>query len=135
MPSKTKKQVQWSLASVALADAYTDFTLSRQAMNCTPATMSFYQFTAGVFVLWLASQGVTDPQEVAARYVRQYLAQLIARGRKDTTVHDHARAIRTLLKFWHSEGYMPAPIEFDMPKLAKKRLPVLSAEQLQQVIK
>jgi hypothetical protein len=93
---QAKQSRGWSLASVALQDAYTDFILSRQAMNCTPVTMSFYRFTA---------------------------------------VHDHTRAIRTLLRFWQSENYIPAPVHFDMPKLAKKRLLKLSAEQLQTIIK
>jgi len=135
VPAKTKPKQPWNLASLNLQDGYTDFTLSRQAMNCTPSTMLFYQFTAGSFVLWLASQGATDPAEVTARQVRAYLAQLIAKGRKDTTLHAHARAIRTLLRFWHAEGYMPTLIKFDMPKLSKKRLPVLTAEQLKQVVK
>ena len=78
---------------------------------------------------------MTDPGEVSARYVRQYLAQLIARGLKDTTTHDHARAIRTLLRFWNEEGYIPSPVKFDMPKLEKKRLLVLTADELRQVIK
>ena len=41
LQSKTTKQ--WKLASLALLDAYTDFVLSRQVMNCTPATMEFYK--------------------------------------------------------------------------------------------
>lgn len=135
MSVKTRIKAAWNLASVALADAYTDFTLSRQAMNCTESTMLFYQFTIGTFVLQLAADGVTDPREVTARHVRQYLAGLISRGQKDTTVHAHARAIRTLLRFWHAEKYMPELITFDMPRLEKKRLPVLTAEQLQKVIK
>ena len=74
--SRKLKAASWSLASLALADAYTDFILSRQAMNCTPVTMSFYRFTAGKFLEWIESQGVTDPQEVSARHVRQFLAEL-----------------------------------------------------------
>jgi len=135
MTPKTKIKQLWNLASLNLQDGYTDFTLSRQAMNCTPSTMLFYQFTAGSFVLWIASQGVTDPQQVTARHVRQYLAMLIDQGRKDTTVHAHARAIRTLVRFWYAENYIPTLIKFDMPKLSRKRLPVLTAEQLQQVVK
>ena len=98
-------------------------------MNCTPATMDFYKFTAGVFLAWCEAQGVT------ARYVRSYLAGLANLGRKDTTLHPKARAIRTLVRFWHAENYIPAPVKFEMPKLAKKRLPVLTAEQLQQIAK
>jgi integrase len=125
----------WSLTSYTLDTAYTDFTLSRQAMNCTPATMSFYKHTAGKFLSWVEAQGVTRPEEVSAMFVRQYFTELQNKGRSDTTVRDHARAIRTLLNFWFEEGYIPSPIKFTMPKVAKKRLPVLSAEQLQQVIK
>lgn len=133
MSPNTKTIKLWLLASVALTDAYTDFILSRQAMNCTPSTLAFYKYTAGAFLSWVESQGVTDPQEIAARHVRQYLARLISNGRKDTTLHANARAIRTIVKFWHNEGYIQ-PIKFDMPKLSKKRLTVLNAEQLRQIV-
>jgi len=134
MPQQ-KTQAKWTLASVALTDAYTDFILSRQAMNCTPVTLEFYKYTAGAFLSWIESQGVTDPQEIMARYVRQYLAQLLHAGRKDTTLHANARAIRTLLRFWNTEGYIPTAIRFDMPRLEKKRLPVLTADELRQILK
>jgi integrase/recombinase XerD len=132
---QTKTKQEWSLASVALRDAYTDFILSRQAMNCTPVTMTFYRFTAGKFLEWIERQGVTGPEQVSARDARSYLASLAEMGRADTTMHDHARAIKTLLRFWHAEGYNPAPVRFDMPKLEKKRLPVLTADELQQIVK
>ncbi len=133
MRTKTKT-IGWTLASIALQDAYTDFILSRQAMNCTPATISFYRHTAGVFLAWCEEQGVTGPEMLSGRFVRQYLAELVARGKKDTTVNAHARAIRTLMIFWHAEGYMPELVKFEMPRLEKKRLPVLTAEQLQNVV-
>jgi integrase/recombinase XerD len=133
--SQTKTTQKWSLASADLRDAYTDFLLSRQAMNCTPITMTFYRFTAGKFLEWIERQGLTGPEQVAARHVRQYLAELAAAGRADTTMHDHARGIKTLLRFWHAEGYTPAPVRFEMPRLEKKRLPVLTAEQLRQIVK
>lgn len=133
--SRTRKRQGWNLASVALTDAYTDFILSRQAMNCTPATLAFYRYTAGAFLSWVESQDVTGPEQVTARHVRQYLAQLIASKRKDTTLHAHARAIRTLLGFWYAEGYTAALVKFDMPKLARKRLPVLTADELRKIVK
>jgi len=135
MSNKTTAQRQWSLASTALIDAYTDFVLSRQAMNCTPATLDFYKYTVGVFLFWCEQQGITSPEQVTARHVRAYIAGLVSKGRKDTTLNANARAIRTLLRFWHNEGYMPTLVKFDMPKLAKKRLPVLTVEELQRVLK
>lgn len=37
--------------------------------------------------------------------------------------------------FWHSEGYIPQFTQFDLPKLSKRCLPVLTAEQLKQIVK
>lgn len=132
--SRTKTTTKWTLASVALRDAYTDFILSRQAMNCAPTTLEFYYYTVGKFLEWIEARGIASPEEVTARYVREYLAELVSTGKKDTTVWDHARAIKTMVRFWKEEGYIQEVIRFDLPKLAKKRLPVLNAEQLKQII-
>lgn len=122
------------LGTLALADAYTDFTLSRQAMQCTKATIDWYKYTALRFLSFAESLGASSPQQITAYLVRQYLTELTEQGRKDTTIHDNARAIRTLLRFWHAEGYLEKPVKFDMPRVAKKRLPSLDAEQLKKVI-
>jgi integrase/recombinase XerD len=122
-----------TLASVGLSDAYTDFVLSRQAMQCTKATLEFYRYTAAKFLAWAETQGATEPKQVTAYLVRQYLAGLAEQGKADTTLHDNARAIRTLLRFWSDEGYCN-PVRFEMPRLAKKRLPVLSADELKRAI-
>jgi site-specific recombinase XerD len=135
MLTNTDQKQKRLIASLALLDAYTDFFLSRQAMNCTPATMQFYRHTAGAFLAWVEGQNVTDPAEITPRHVRAYLAELIGRGLKDTTLHAHARAIRTLLRFWHAEKYIPEVVLFTMPRMEKKRLPVLDPDQLQQVLK
>jgi site-specific recombinase XerD len=134
MSSRTATQQKWILASLALTDAYTDFILSRQAMQCRPATLDFYKYTAGVFLKWVEGQGVTSPVQVDTRIVRQYLAELTGQGKADKTLHAHARAIRTLLRFWHTEHYMPSPVIFAMPRMEKKRLPCLTAEQLKTIL-
>jgi hypothetical protein len=38
-----------------------------------------------------------------------------------------------MFQFWEAEGYLSAAIRFDLPKLAKKRFAMLTAEQLQQI--
>jgi len=129
---KTEHATKWSLAYFALQDANSDFILSRKGMQCTPTTLDFYMHTAGIFPICLEGQGVTSPEEVTARYVRQYLAELSDKGRADNTVRHHARAIRMLVFFWHEEGYIPEPVKFAMPKVDKKRLPVLSADEWEQ---
>ena len=116
---KQQTVTTWALDSVALQDAWTDFILSRQAALLSENTIKFYQYTAGRFVLWLKRQGVTSPDLVAARHVRAYLAELAGRGMKDTTIADHARAVRVLVRFWHAENYTPAPVAFQIPKVEK----------------
>jgi len=133
-PSTVVNQ-KWNLASVALQDAYTDFILSRQAMQCSPATLDFYYHAAGGFVSWLDQNGVTEPNQVTARHVREYLANMVGAGYADNSVHGTARAIKTLVRFWYAEKYLPDPVTFAMPKIAKKRLPVLTAEQLNTVLR
>ena len=134
MLTKSSTTQQWTLASVALTDAYTDFILSRQAMQCSQATLEFYKYTAGKFLAWIEQRGIISPHEIQARHVREYLAELTGNGKSDNTIHDNARAIRTLLRFWHAENYMPALVTFAMPKVAKKRLPCLTADELSKVI-
>jgi site-specific recombinase XerD len=135
MSPRTKTIQEWTLASVALRDAYTDFILSRQAARCSPSTIAFYNFTAGRFLTWLEARGITSPADVLGRHVRVFLAELASAGKADTTIHDNARAIRTLVRFWHAENYIPAPLMFALPKVAAKRLPVLSAEQVTKIVR
>lgn len=130
---KIDKKSKYVLASTDLLDSYTDFILSRQAMLVSPGTLRWYGFTAGRFCKWLESQDITKPDEVTARYVRAYLAEL-APKLADTTLHGHARAVKTLLLFWNSENYLPHVIKFEMPKIADKKLLVLDAEELKKVI-
>lgn len=134
MLSQTSTTQACYLASLPLVDAYTDFILSRQAMQCAHNTMEFYRYTTGAFLKWAEGQNVTTPDQVDARLVRYYLADLVSRGKSDKTLNAHARAIRTLLRFWYAEKYIPAPVSIAMPKMDKKRLPVLSAEELNQVL-
>jgi integrase/recombinase XerD len=128
-------QTTWRLASANLRDAFTDFMLSRQAMNATRSTLDFYKYTAGFFLTWCEEHNVNEPHEVTARYVRQYIAELAARGLKDSTVWDHARAIKTMLRFWLDEGYISTPVKFELPKVAGRRLLVLTPAQLQSILK
>ncbi len=118
-----------------LRDAYLEFILSRQAKHLTSNTLDFYKQTCLPFLLWTESQGIQSPKQITSRHVRQYISDLIDRGKKDTTCHDHARAIRTIMRFFHAEGLIHKPVIFDMPKLQKKRLPVLDEEQLRTVLR
>ncbi len=134
MSSKTEVNQKWAVASYALQDAYTDFILSRQAILCSPSTIRFYNFTAGRFVKYLEDNGVTNPENTSARFIRAYLSSLVDKGLSDSYIHGHARAIRTLVRFWYKEKYLLDEISFQMPSIAKKRLPVLTAAEVKKVL-
>ena len=134
MSPKTDTKQKWALASFALSDAYTDFILSRQAMLCSPRTLSWYTFTLGKVIGWLVENGISAPEEIQARHIRAYLSGMAVKGMSDSYINNHARAIRTMLRFLHEEKYIPEPVTFQMPAIAEKRLPVLSEEELKKVV-
>ena len=114
----------------SLNDGYQDFILSRQAMRVSINTITFYKYTAGKFITFLENKSITSTSEVDVNHVRSFLTELIDNGKSSWTVNDNARGIRTLLHFWFDEKYIPNQITFTMPKIERKRLPVLSAEQV-----
>lgn len=134
MSQKNEPNGGWASASRALHEAYTDFILSRQAMLCGERTVAWYSFTLGKVMEWLLQNGVTKPDQISARHVRAYLSELAGRGLTDSTINNHARAIRTMLRFLHTEKYIPEPVMFKMPAIAEKRLLFLAAEDVQKLL-
>ena len=121
--------------SSPLQDAFDDFILSRKAMRCSTSTIEFYQYTAHPFIAWAERQNkIAHPDQIDVRMVREFLAEVGNRSTSDWTINDNARAIRTLLRFWYSEGVIPEPVKFQMPKVRKKKMSVLSADELQELI-
>jgi len=82
----------------------------------------------------LQEHNVNSASEVLARHVREYLAELAGRGKSDGTIADHARGIRVLVRFWYAENYLAAPLLIQIPKVGKKRLLSLDADNLNRVI-
>ena len=134
MSQETQIQQKWAVASYELQDAYTDFILSRQAMLCSPKTIRFYHFTAGRFVKYLEETGVTNPNELTTRYIRAYLGTLAEKELSDSYIHGHARAVKTRTRFWKEENYIQEIPKFQMPTIAKKRLPVLTANEVKKSV-
>jgi integrase/recombinase XerD len=125
---------KWASASQDLHDVYSDFIMSRQAMMCRERTVAWYAFTLGQVMEWMVHNGVAHPKEITAHKVRAYLSDLSARGLVDTTINNHARAIRTMLRFFYVEKYIPEPVTFRMPAIAQKRLLALTAVDVQNLL-
>jgi site-specific recombinase XerD len=134
MSPRFQKKPPRKIVSSQLADPYLDFILSRRAKQCTPVTVLHYENTVRKFILWAEARGVQNCGDITAFMVRQYLAEMTDRGMSDRTCHGHARGIKTFLRFCYRERYIREEVSFDMPKLSKKRLPVLNADQLRQIV-
>jgi len=118
-----------------LREEYNNFIVSRQAKRCSTATINFYQYTARTFIIWAEQKdGISKPRQINSNLVRAFLADLSKRSTSDWTINDHARAIRTLLKFWNSEGVISRPVTFEMPRVRKKKMLVLNSDELCKLI-
>ena len=71
--------------------------------------------------------------EITSRHVRALLEEIVEKGYSDPYIHIHARVTRTFIRFLLKEKYIHEPLEFEMPKIGKKRLPVFNIEQVQQI--
>lgn len=133
-------KTQFDFSTIALDEAYTAFWNRCRGMNVSEKTLTIYNFTAGAFIAWLRDNGVRFPEEVTERHVSAYLASVRERKTKTgrmislNTVHAHARAVRTLLIYWHEQGYTPNRIKFSMPKLCDTEKNILSQEQLGKIL-
>jgi integrase/recombinase XerD len=134
MDTQSVKTKKWALASILLQDAYTDFILSRQAMMCTTRTMQFYEFTLGKIFEWLERNDVHEPNQITSRHARALLGEMVSKGYSDSYIHIYARVLRTFTRFLLKEKYIYQPIEFEMPKLGRKRLLVFDKDEVQQII-
>ncbi len=98
------------------------FLLSREAMRCTPKTMTHYRYTVGGFVRFLQAEGVRDVAGITPGHIRAYLVAVERRGVKDTTMHAHARGVKTWLTWLVEEGDLAdSPMRrVAMPRLEKR---------------
>lgn len=116
--------------SAGLVDSYTDFMLSRQSMLLSKRTIEFYSYLLGDFIKWSQTQHINEPTDITARLIRQFLFEQSERGLSDYTIHGYARSVRAYVHFLANEGYIPAVVRFDMPKIKKRRLPSFDAEDV-----
>jgi site-specific recombinase XerD len=104
-------------------------------MRGSPATIAFYHYTARNFIIWAEQKdGITTPSQININEVRAFLAELGSMTNSDWTLNDNVHGIRTLLRFWRSEGVIPQPITFRMPKVRKKKMLSLNSDELRRLI-
>ena len=81
----------------------------------------------------MVENGVTRPEDITARLIRAYLADLTQPGLSDSYIH--ARTIRTMLLFFYEEKYIPERVVLKMPTAEDKKVRYLTAEEIDQLLK
>jgi site-specific recombinase XerD len=99
-----------------------------------PPVDTLLQLHSWKFIKFSENNGITGPEGITVINIRTYLSTMVEYGLSDSYIHGHTRAIRTLIRFWHTEKYILERISCQMPTIAKKRLPVQSAEEVRQII-
>mgnify|MGYP001013037454 FL=1 len=117
-----------------LQDAYSNFILAREAMYCTPATITYYKKNLGKIIQWLLAHGIDCPEKISKDHIRTILNELKQNGASDSYAHIYARVFRTFVNFMVDEGYIYQPIKFDMPRVGKKKLLVLDKNKVEGLI-
>ena len=119
-----------------LATYFKMFMLHQEASHHTAKTLTHYRYTLNGFLNYLARRGIIAPEEVKAEHVRAFLASLQRQGYKDTTLHAHARAIKTFFNFLVAEEVLKAsPVSrVTMPKLEQKIFPPFTLEDIEALL-
>lgn len=88
--------------------------------NLSPNTVRSYRSDLASYCLWVRLEGVV-PLEVTHRQLRSYLADLRRAGYSDRTVGRHLSALRSLYRWFVSEGIatQDAAAALASPKIAK----------------
>lgn len=113
------------------SEALEDFLFSKKAARRSPRTIEYYQSKLSEFINWLPVEKV---DAITAKHVRGFLSNISERDVADATLHSFARAVRAWLKFCAKEEYLENYPDFDMPTVEEKRQPVLSKDELRELL-
>lgn len=108
----------------------------------SPASRHWYRSRLRAFTDWLRDQGVTDIEGITAPLVRRYIdyrrtaTSRTGQPLDSHTLHGHARAIKTLLRWAAMEGVIDEriPKRITMPRKAEKLLPILTGDQVRRLM-
>lgn len=123
--------------TITLIDAYELFHLDCRARRLTKSTVKGYSEKLGAFIKWLGTIGIVDIAQLTGTHIKTYLVTLIDRGLKDTSQHDHARAIKTFCNFCVREELIrKSPFDrVKMPKLEDHLPVILNQEEIATALK
>ncbi len=106
--------------------ALEDFLADCNARRLSKRTIQTYLYVLEPFI--------ACSDEFTPKTARGYLADVAGRNLSSSTLHIHARTLKTFLRFCYREGYIDQSIDIPLPKLNGQRRPFLKPEQLRAVL-
>jgi len=121
---------------ILLSDAVDLFYLDIKSRRFTKDTQRFYRERLSLFLPWCKTNGIEVLQDLTHIHIRRYLVSLQERGLSSAYQHNNARALRAFLNYCvRDELIAKTPFaKVEMPKLAKKILPALTADEVQHIL-
>jgi len=119
---------------VKIQQAIRDYLTAHRVNNDSADTLKNYRYVLPRFAKWLASQEVTDTDELRLNHLREWVVYLqeqhIRHGEKklkDTTVQMYAKHVLAFCHWLEQEEIIEKPItaRFKLPRVEKQFIPTL----------
>jgi site-specific recombinase XerD len=110
--------------------AVRDFFSFLQLKNVSAGTMGQYQWALKDLFRSCPSE-LSSPQEITPVHLREYIANMQARGSAPKTVSDRVTILKRFFGFLHAEGHISADIasRLPQPRVGKRQPKALSLEE------
>ena len=112
------------------------FLLTCKVNELSPHTIECYEYKIGVFISFCHSLGVTDPAQVTADDVRQFILHL-QENNNSVSVSDYYKCIKRFFNWLVEEGVLESSpmARIRMPKVEHKVIIPFKPEQLKTLLK
>lgn len=134
---------------VLFSDVLAEFIMDREAMGCRPRTIAWYQKNMDRFSAFLVANNIVAASvALSEQTIVGFLAYLQKQPPKnkhgeallgrpllsDRYIHGFARNLRTVARYAAQQHYIEKVPRIPMPKIQKKKLPVLEVEDAQKLL-
>ncbi len=123
--------------NTALQLAQESFLVAKESEGLAPLSLVTYRRITDKFVAFLLQQDVTTPDGITPTVIRSYFTWLTKQGYTQHTIHDNARPVKTMLRFWHYDGLVDVDImaRVKMPQACKEVQPAFTEDEVKMLLR
>ena len=118
---------------MTLTTLITEYLLTHQIGNSSPATLRYYRENLTRFADFLCNPDIAT---VTLAAVRSYIIHLQSRSITSTSLQTYIRAVRAFLTWCYREGYIAEdiPARLKLPKATRKAIDILSDTEVARLL-